>query len=168
MFTKINISNYKSILDLKMQLGEFTLLIGANGCGKSNILEAITMAAAASAQKLDFEYFANRGMRVVQPELMYPAFKDAMAENIEIQLWKADNSSLQFEIHYNTDSKPPRWDNKSDLTLAPIVVETKSKGRKLTDAEFNFILLDAVKKFRPKKEIPLTYEDVERIKNNLI
>ena len=169
MFKKVQISNYKSILDLNMQLGDFTLLIGANGCGKSNILEAITMAAAASAQKLDFEFFANRGMRVVQPELMFPAFNDVYATHIDLHFWKSDDSSLQFDLHYNPDAKPPRWENKSDLTLAPIKISAfQNSKKKISEEEFNFILLDAVKNFKPNQSVPLTYEDVDEIKNNII
>jgi len=39
MIKKINIKNYKSILDTSLHLSPFTLLIGANGTGKSNFLQ---------------------------------------------------------------------------------------------------------------------------------
>ena len=42
MNDKIRIENYKSIVDLTLELGRFNVIIGTNGCGKSNILEAIT------------------------------------------------------------------------------------------------------------------------------
>ena len=72
MIKEIAIKNFKSIVDLKLPLGRFNLFIGANGSGKSNILEAIAFGAAASSDKLDFEYFANRGIRVVEPRFMLP------------------------------------------------------------------------------------------------
>lgn len=133
MFTKVHISNYKSINDLDMNLGDFTLLIGANGCGKSNILEAITMAAAASAQKLDFEYFANRGMRVVQPELMLPAFPDHQATHINVQLEDADQSTMQYDIHFDSDAKPQRWVCEPNFTLSPVLVSNRGPKGKLSD-----------------------------------
>ena len=49
MITNINIKNYKSVVDVNLPLGRFNLLVGANGCGKSNILEGIALAAAASS-----------------------------------------------------------------------------------------------------------------------
>ena len=64
MITNINIKNYKSVVDVNLPLGLFNLLIGANGCGKSNILEGIALGAAASSDKLEYEYFANRGIRI--------------------------------------------------------------------------------------------------------
>ena len=56
MIDNIHIKNFKSIVDLTLDLGRFNVIIGANGCGKTNILEAITFASAASQGKLDTEY----------------------------------------------------------------------------------------------------------------
>ncbi|MCF7970471.1 MAG: ATP-binding protein [Methylococcaceae bacterium] len=58
-----------------MEVGRFNVLIGENGCGKSNILEAITFAAAAEANKLDNEFLVSRGIRVTEPELMRSGFE---------------------------------------------------------------------------------------------
>jgi len=41
MITKVTIKNFKSILDASATLSPFTLLIGANGSGKSNFLELL-------------------------------------------------------------------------------------------------------------------------------
>ena len=56
MITEIKIENFKSLHDLTLDVGRFNILIGENGSGKSNILEAITLAAAAEANKLDNEF----------------------------------------------------------------------------------------------------------------
>lgn len=58
MITELKIENYKSIQDLTLDVGRVNVLIGENGCGKSNILEAITFAAAAEANKLYNEFWA--------------------------------------------------------------------------------------------------------------
>jgi AAA15 family ATPase/GTPase len=47
MIRELTIKNYKSILDHTMELGRINVFIGENGCGKTNILEALAMAAAA-------------------------------------------------------------------------------------------------------------------------
>jgi len=70
MITEIQIENYKSIQNLKMNLGRVNVFIGENGCGKSNILEAIALASAAANNKLDNEYLAPRGIRNVEPQFM--------------------------------------------------------------------------------------------------
>lgn len=74
MINAIEIENYKSIQKLKLKLGRVNLLIGENGCGKSNILEAIALASAASTNKLDSEFLLNRGIRLSSAELMRSNF----------------------------------------------------------------------------------------------
>ena len=80
MIRKINIKNFKSIVDLTLDLGRFNVIIGANGCGKTNILEAIAFAAAANAKKLSNEFLMNRDLRVTRPELMVNAFEEGAYE----------------------------------------------------------------------------------------
>src|SRR6516162_6644574 len=74
MIRKVRILNYKSIPSLDLELGRVTAVIGANGSGKSNILEAITLASAAAQNKLDNEFLASRGVRVTETRFMRCAF----------------------------------------------------------------------------------------------
>ncbi|TAE05984.1 MAG: DUF2813 domain-containing protein, partial [Bacteroidetes bacterium] len=46
MLQEITIKNFKSIADDTIQLGRVNVFIGENGCGKSNILEAVGFASA--------------------------------------------------------------------------------------------------------------------------
>jgi len=71
---EISIENYKSIRELTFELGRVNVLIGANGSGKSNILEAIALGTADARGKLDNEYLVPRGIRVVEPRFMRAAF----------------------------------------------------------------------------------------------
>ncbi len=41
MIKEISIMNYKSVVNQNLDLGMFNVVIGANGCGRSNLLEAI-------------------------------------------------------------------------------------------------------------------------------
>ncbi len=65
MIKEIKIENFKSIQSLNLELGRLNVFIGANGSGKSNILEAIAMGGAAIDNKLDNEFLVNRGFRSV-------------------------------------------------------------------------------------------------------
>ena len=76
MIDRIKIQNFKSIVDLKFNPGSFNVIITTNGCGKSNILEAISFASAASQNKLDYEYLVNRDVRMSEPKFMFNAFDD--------------------------------------------------------------------------------------------
>ncbi|MCF3570593.1 AAA family ATPase [Planktothrix agardhii 1806] len=74
MIQEITIKNFKSIDQLKLKLGRVTVLIGENGCGKTNILEAIALSSAAASDKLDHEFLASRGIRITEPQFMRSAF----------------------------------------------------------------------------------------------
>lgn len=76
MISEIRIQNFKSIHDLTLKPGRVTVLIGENGSGKSNILEAIAFAAGAAANKLDNEFLFNRGIRVTENAWMRAAFPE--------------------------------------------------------------------------------------------
>jgi predicted ATPase len=108
MFTEVQIENYKSIQNLKIGLGRVNVFIGENGCGKSNILEAIALAGAAAGNKLDNEFLAPRGIRVTEPEFMRSAFdKENVIKEIKINLQKGDKFGLSFAIqNKNKDYSP--------------------------------------------------------------
>lgn len=105
MIKEISIENYKSIQELKIELGRVTVFIGENGCGKTNILEAISLSSAAESDKLDNEFLASRGIRVTDSKFMRSAFN---SDNVN----KPITISLEFEpepkIVYNLrhDGKP--------------------------------------------------------------
>jgi len=63
MIREIRIKNYKSIQKLKMDPGQFTVLIGENRSAKTNILESAALASAAAGNKLDNEFLSSRGIR---------------------------------------------------------------------------------------------------------
>lgn len=79
MITEITINNFKSVQDLTLSLGRFNVLIGSNGSGKSNILEAIAFGAAANADKLDNEFLGSRGIRTAIIPLMKSAFSNSQS-----------------------------------------------------------------------------------------
>lgn len=113
MINQITIQNFKSVVNTTFPLKPFNVMVGANGCGKTNILEAIAIAAAANSNKLDYEYFANRGIRVVDPRFMLPAFEDAKEDEILLHIETDDKDVSEFKIRYNKDAKPPRWEDAS-------------------------------------------------------
>lgn len=103
MITKVEIENYKSIRKLTLELGRMNVFIGENGCGKTNILEAITLGSAASRGKLDNEYLVPRGIRVTKPELMRSAFA-ARDELIQLKFVDADQRAARFRLMHVSES----------------------------------------------------------------
>jgi AAA15 family ATPase/GTPase len=74
MIKNIKIENFKSIQSLDLDLGRLNVFIGANGSGKSNILEGIALGEAAISDKLANEFLGSR-IRVTNFDLMQSAFE---------------------------------------------------------------------------------------------
>mgnify|MGYP000740079424 CR=1 FL=1 len=105
MLDQLTIENYKSISKLDFKPGRVNVFIGENGCGKSNILEAIALAGAADADKLDREFLLPRGIRATDPEDMTSLFSDNNNKEIEINI-TIDSNELNFNLISNKKSYP--------------------------------------------------------------
>ncbi|XZN90258.1 MAG: AAA family ATPase [Microcoleus sp.] len=137
MLQEVKIENYKSIHKLKLELGRVTVLIGENGCGKSNILEAIALASAAADDKLDNEFLASRGIRVTEPQFMRSAFEiENLDKDIKIEL--IGNQGQPFSCILQNDNSPySQWVSRSFLgdietsirNYAKIVIQKYGGGR---------------------------------------
>jgi energy-coupling factor transporter ATP-binding protein EcfA2 len=107
---EIEIEGFKSIDRLKLELGRVTVLIGENGCGKSNILEAIAFASAAYAVRLDYEFLASRGIRAsTDPALMRPAFPSRRSESMRVLLRSSELVPLELNFKEATGSTTQGW-----------------------------------------------------------
>lgn len=110
MIREIEIEGFKSIETLKLELGRVTVLIGENGCGKSNVLEAIAFASAAQSQRLDHEFLASRGIRSAEPRLMRPAFRSHAATQMRVRVRMQDRrEAIAFTFSEDTSSTMPAW-----------------------------------------------------------
>ncbi|MBT1710844.1 AAA family ATPase [Fulvivirgaceae bacterium PWU5] len=107
----IRIENFKSIVDLQLNLGRFNVLIGENGSGKSNILEAIAFGAAANANKLDYEFFGSRGIRAANPEFMFSSFEGVQKKIIKLYystIEEETRNSFEYDL-INDDENSKKW-----------------------------------------------------------
>lgn len=103
MIERIRIQNFKSILDLAFEPGNFNVFIGENGCGKTNILEAIAMGAASMEIELKREYLMYRGIRLLEPRLMRSRLNPENDERdipIEIEFDIKDLGPIKAELSY--------------------------------------------------------------------
>jgi hypothetical protein len=76
MIRSISVEGFKSIASLELELGRVNCFIGANGVGKSNVLEAIGVLGAAANGRVDDEALQRRGVRPGLPRLYKTAFAD--------------------------------------------------------------------------------------------
>ncbi|MCU0288905.1 MAG: AAA family ATPase [Acidobacteria bacterium] len=151
LIREIIIKNFKSIAELRLELGRFNVLIGENGSGKTNILEAIALGSAAAANKLDNEFLSSRGIRVTGPELMRSAF-DPKTENKEISLaYITDKGKAIFNL--KNDNQPySKW----------VDVEREKTKKKLLR-----LLKDQIEKHSASKDNKLKNLDIEELDKKL-
>jgi predicted ATPase len=110
MLTEVKVENYKSLKSLSLPLGRINVLIGENGSGKSNILEAIALGAAALDKKLDNEFLYSRGIRVTQDPIFMRAAFDSFDLEKDISLSFKASKSTDFGTLLTNYNKPySRW-----------------------------------------------------------
>lgn len=117
MITKIRIEAFKSLEKLELELGQLNVLVGANGSGKSNLLEAIGVLSAAADGAVTDQTLLQRGVRPGVPKL----YKSAFPSSGKQQLSHIYFSGMSAEAHYdvalhNPLSDPsPAWRYKTEL-----------------------------------------------------
>jgi predicted ATPase len=129
---EVSIKNFKSVQDLTLPLSRFNVLIGSNGSGKSNILEAIAFGAAASADKLDNEFLGSRGIRTSSASLMKSAFTpDLSLKPITLE-FKENGHSISFNIEAEEERPILKW----------IVAEKSALAKHISKNLLSFITKD--------------------------
>lgn len=164
MIKSIKISNFKSVVDLSLELGSFNVLIGENGCGKSNILEAIAFGAASNADKLDNEFLGSRGIRATQSEFMFSAFENGKKpKSIEINFTDTDNKIYPVNLKIETEVTQ-KWVNTNKGIAKQVIdkwfIDNIERNKDLPDNKSNKVIeLDWFKTIRSilKESIPEGY-----------
>jgi len=90
MISQLDIENFKSIYKESIELGRVNIFIGENGCGKTNILEALGMISAAKYGEIKNDYLALKGLRVTKPSITLNSFSN-----------KRMNNTVKLGIKYN-------------------------------------------------------------------
>lgn len=111
MLKTLEIKNFKSVLHDKIELGRVNVFIGENGCGKSNILEALMFASVGETyQTIDTDILYTNGIRVSKPSLMLSSFRgkkqgEEVTVNLEFNDKTAVNSFFEPDDKDNILSK---------------------------------------------------------------
>jgi predicted ATPase len=137
MVNSIHIQNFKSVVDLELELGYFNVLIGENGCGKSNILEAIAFGGAAIDEKLDHEFLSSRGIRLTHNKFMLSAFKSDIKLNSTISIDITEDKH-HFSLNISPSNKKflfEEWEITKPVIsiLQKIIFSKKTQKQKLIE-----------------------------------
>ena len=115
MIRKVSIRSFKSLLDVDVELGRINVFVGANGSGKSNLLEAIGVLSAAASGRVDDESLLRRGVRPGVPALYKSSFRGARVRpSIRLEAHGAD-ASYEVELVNPIRDPEPAWSFKNEL-----------------------------------------------------
>ena len=116
MITKFSVESFKSLEKVEIDLGAVNVFVGANGSGKSNLLEAIGVLGAAAFGRVDDESLLRRGVRPGVPKLYKSSFPRRTAERVPHIRFCAENSDASYQVAlWNPMNDPsPAWKFKSE------------------------------------------------------
>ncbi len=76
MIHRVKVQGFKSLVDVDLELGVLNVFIGANGSGKSNLLEALGVLGAGAFGSVEPETLRYRGVRLGLPMLYKSSFSE--------------------------------------------------------------------------------------------
>jgi energy-coupling factor transporter ATP-binding protein EcfA2 len=104
---KIQIRSFKSIENLELELGQLNVFVGANGSGKSNLLEAIGVLGAAADGKVNDQTLMQRGVRPGVPKLYKSAFPGIGNRQPAHIAFTAESDGTSYSVSLNNPLKDP-------------------------------------------------------------
>lgn len=126
MLNKIKVKAFKSLENVDINLGRVNVFIGANGSGKSNLLEAIGVLGAAANGRVDDEALSRRGVRLGLPVLYKSSFKASRQPQAIHFTASSEGASYSVGLFNPLDKPEPAWRFKTELLMEG---ENKLVGR---------------------------------------
>jgi predicted ATPase len=149
MIRTLEVKWFKSLVELKVELGRVNVFIGANGSGKSNLLEAVGVLGAAAFGRVEDETLLRRGVRPGVPSLYKTAFptKDKVPR---LFFGATSEKGARYEIAlWNPIKNPtPAWRYMTELLTGPKGEEVVTRGVRDSgkhNQEQGFAALETVK-----------------------
>ena len=134
MIRTIQINGFKSIESASVVLGRVNCFIGANGVGKSNILEAIGVLGAAASGRVDDESLMRRGVRAGVPRLFKTSFEVGRTPSqIVLSALMDDKAKFSVSLLNPLENPHPAWTFKTE-SLSDGVMPIVSRGVRTASA----------------------------------
>ena len=118
MLDHLFVRTFKSLDDVTVDLGLVNVFIGANGSGKSNLLEALGILSAAADGKVDDQALLARGVRPGLPALYKSAFPAKPGKRIPPHLYfgaRSARAKYEVSLHNPLKDPAPAWRFKTEL-----------------------------------------------------
>ncbi len=150
MLETLSVRTFKSLENVTVDLGLVNVFIGANGSGKTNLLEALGVLSAAADGKVDALTLLARGVRPGVPALYKSAFPPKTGKKVPPHLFLgASGGSATYEVSLHNPLKQPapawrfkteRWEDDDN----PALVGRSPAGPTGTNPERGLAALKAV------------------------
>lgn len=115
---KICFRNFKSLYDTSFEPGKVNVFIGANGAGKTTILEAVGLLSAAMTDRVDDHSLQRKGVRLSAPAMYKSRFKSIERTELTIALsleWERNSDQYKYDVHLTAPKDNDEdWDFHSE------------------------------------------------------
>jgi energy-coupling factor transporter ATP-binding protein EcfA2 len=113
---ELRIKGFKSIVDQSISLGRVNCFIGANGVGKSNVLEAFGVLGAAASGRVDDEVVVRHGVRAGLPRLFKSSFSGTqIPPHIMLEATGDPAATFRVSLLNPLDKPKPAWSYKTEF-----------------------------------------------------
>lgn len=157
---RISIGNFKSLYDISFEPGKINVFIGANGSGKSTVLEAIGLLSAAMTDRVDAASLQRRGVRLSVPTLYKSNFKDIKRRNPTINLsleWNDNDTKhdFRYDVHLTTPTDTDYWKYHSEAFFQDGIPKwgRSNASRQQSNNYIGFFLIDDDKELENGRKI---------------
>ncbi len=137
---RIAVKNFKILHEVDFEPGKVNVLIGANGTGKSSVLEIIGILSAAVNEQVDDESLFRKGIRLGTPLIYKSSFNsiNRLSNTIEITVdWQENKDELfsyKVNLQNSTENPDKYWSyfseslSKNGEIIPELTRGVKSKG----------------------------------------
>lgn len=116
MIRQVEVRGFKSIYDATVEIGRVNCFIGANGVGKSNLLEALGVLGAAANGVVDDESLLRRGVRAGLPRSYKSSFaSDRNPPHITIGATSEADAVYRVSLLNPIKDPEPAWTYKTEV-----------------------------------------------------
>lgn len=169
---QLSFKNFKTLEDVCFEPGRVNVFIGANGSGKTTILEAIGLLCAAMTDRVDNASMQRKGIRLSVPSLYKSAFADLKRKASFVGLdvsWCQDEKNYQYSVNLNVPSeavsaKRDMWRYHSEkLKIDNNQIWGRSGASRIPYDQYVGLLM-----LEPNEELAKIRSEIEKFKNYVI
>lgn len=109
---EISIRNFKSLYNVSFEPGKLNVFIGANGSGKSSVLEAVGVLSAAMTDRVNTNSLQRKGVRLSTSALYKSKFSSIEKESKTVDLaikWSKEEKDYEYSTHLTVPTDDDAW-----------------------------------------------------------